>query len=143
VFPERASGYLINHQTREIHVHHESDLRNSLRLRGWADVVMMRFDPQWLEALEDTGELRHEGGATFHRYRSAATTTTGLIEAWWSPELLLPLEQTSRETGPVTIRARILKLSRAVDASLLADPSARFPDYEQRDAVDAGEDQHF
>lgn len=41
VYPERVSGALVDHATREILTHAESDLRSRLGIRGWADVLTM------------------------------------------------------------------------------------------------------
>jgi hypothetical protein len=124
---------------REIRAHQETDLRNALHIRGWIDVLTMRFDLATLESLRDTGERRQVAGATFHRFRSDQSRESGVVETWWSPEFLLPLELVTRESGSVTATARVHDLSRRFDASLLSTPAQRFPAYAVVDLVDAGE----
>jgi len=136
VHRDRATGYLIDHDARQVQVHHDSDLRSALQLRGWADVVMMRFNAGALASLQETGERRDVAGATFHHYRASTASAAGVIEAWWSPELLLAMDQTSREAGSVTIHARLRELSRVIDEAVLMAPASRFPAYEVADAVD-------
>jgi len=137
VHPDRVSGYLIDHAAREIRVQHDSDLRNSLRIRGWADVLLMRFDPGAVARLRDTGERRQVEGVRFHRFVASEEPVAGVTEVWWSQELLLPLAWTTRESDTVTVKTRVEHLSRDVDRGLLADPSTRFPGYEWLDATDA------
>ncbi|MCC7126507.1 MAG: hypothetical protein IT178_16780, partial [Acidobacteria bacterium] len=88
VFPDRVSGLLIDHGNHRIEQYDESDLQRQLLFRGWADVLTMRVDPRHVASLADTGERRTVAGITFYRYR-AADAATGLVDAWWSPSLLL------------------------------------------------------
>ncbi|MGE3884969.1 MAG: hypothetical protein AB7H81_00920 [Vicinamibacterales bacterium] len=137
VHPDRVAGYLIDHDAKEIHVHHDSDLRSTLHIRGWADVVMMRFDPKVLSSLRETGERRTVAGAEFRRFVAGPDAGMGVVEVWWSEALLLPLASTSRESGSVTVDAMVERLSNEIDSAVLADPAVRFPAYEVLDASDA------
>ncbi len=138
VFPDRVSGELIDHGSRRIEQYDESDLRRHLLFRGWADVLAMRADPEQVLSLADTGEQRTVAGVTFHRYRGGEAAT-GLVEAWWSPSLLLALEQTTRESPTRSVTTRVVALTREVDTSVLASPAARFPAYERIDAADGND----
>lgn len=105
-------------------------------IRGWADVLTMRFDPAILRALRDTGERRQIAGATAARFLSTDSTHNGVVEAWWSEELLLPFSVTARQAG-ATVTAVVEGLTTEIDASLLADPVKRFPQYKSEDVADA------
>jgi hypothetical protein len=137
--PERVSGSLIEHDTRRILLYDETELLTSLRLRGWADVLMMRFDPSTLDRLRDTGEERQVAGLTFRRYLADTPPERGIVEAWWNPEQLLALASVARESATLTISTEVDDLTAAVESSLLSDPADRFPAYERLDAVDASD----
>jgi hypothetical protein len=139
VYPDRVSAWLVDHEARQILLHDESSLRTTLRIRGWVDVLTMRFDPAALEALTDTGQRREVAGETFRLFRAPQSPPTGVVEVWWSDGILLPLELVTRESADVTATARVHGLSTAVDVSVLTSPQQRFPDYRVMDAVDAGE----
>jgi hypothetical protein len=139
VHPGRVSGWLVDHEARRILAHDESSLRTMLRIRGWIDVLTMRFDPAALEGLADTGTERTVAGETFHLFRASPQPPTGVVEVWWSDGLQLPLELVTRESADVTATARVLGLTTDVDMSVLASPQQRFPGYRVMDAVDAGE----
>ena len=49
-------------------MHQESDLRHEQQLRGWADALMMRFDPAVLAHLRRTDQHDVAFGAAFTRY---------------------------------------------------------------------------
>ncbi|MCC7125756.1 MAG: hypothetical protein IT178_12970, partial [Acidobacteria bacterium] len=89
-------------------------------------------------SLADTGERRTVAGITFYRYR-AADAATGLVDAWWSPSLLLALEQTTRETDGRSVTTRVVSLTRDVDTAVLAAPAERFPAYAVLDAADGND----
>jgi len=135
-YPDRASGYLIDHRTRQILLHEETVLRTVMGIRGWADVLTMRFDPAILSTLRNTGEQRTVGDAAATRFVSTEATHNGIAEVWWSEELLLPLVLTVRQPGG-TARSVVEGLMDNVDESLLADADQRFPDYKSEDLTDA------
>ncbi len=136
VYRDRVSGYLIDHSARHIRLYEESALRSLMRIRGWSDVLMLRFDPAALSALRDTGERRNAGGSTFARYIATESTGDGVVEVWWSETLLLPLSLTVREAGS-TVTSVVSHLTSDADAAPLTDPAVRFPPYDSVDAADA------
>jgi len=135
-YPTRVFGYSIDHKAREILLHEETTLRTEMGIRGWADVLTMRFDPAILGTLRDTGERRQMAGATATRFVSPDPARDGVTEVWWSEELLLPLSVTARKAD-VTVTSVVDGLTTDVDASLLADPDQRFPQYKSEDVADA------
>jgi hypothetical protein len=141
VEPARVSGYLVDHTSRQILVHDESELRTGQGLRGWADVLMMRFDPQILSTLQATGKRNRVDGDTFTQYIAADRQRRGVVEVWWSDALLLAQRLVVREADYVTT-STITRIDRAIERSTLADPRGRFPDYEIIDPGDAGDHRH-
>ena len=135
-YPDRASGYLIDHRARQILLHEETALRIVMGIRGWTDVLTMRFDPSMLSTLRDTGEQRSFGAAVATRFVSTDATRSGVAEVWWSEELLLPLSLTVRHPDG-TATSVVQGLTTGVDEALLADADQRFPDYKSEDLVDA------
>jgi hypothetical protein len=141
VHETRVFGYLIDHASRQILVHDDSDLRNGQQVRGWADVLMMRFDPRVLGSLRATGETETAGGAVFARYVAADRGSAGVVDVWWSEAVLLPLRLTVREGG-VLVSSTITRLARTTDLAALRDPRLRLPGYEVVEASDARERRH-
>jgi hypothetical protein len=139
VYPERVSGALVDHAAREILAHSESDLRSRLGIRGWADVLMIRFDRRSLAELRDTGERQAVEGVAAAHYVAPDSGRIGIADLWWSQEWLLPLSVTTRESKTVIATARVLRLSSTVDPVLLIDPAQRYPAYRVVDLSDAGE----
>lgn len=137
----RVSGYLVEHAERRILVHHDSDLRNRMQLRGWADVLMMRFDPQALATLDATGERQTAGGATFEQYVAREAASQGIAEVWWSGTMLIPLRLTVRAADVVKTWT-IERFDTGVQAGQLADPRLRFPQYDVLDITDSLERSH-
>jgi hypothetical protein len=137
----RVSGYLVDHVKRQILLHHDSDLRNRMRLHGWADVLTLRFDPQALAALDATGERRASGGAVFEQYVAREESTQGVSEVWWSDTLLVPLRLTVRAADLVTTWT-IERFTAGVDVERLDDPRKRFPQYAVLDISDSLERTH-
>ena len=136
VYRDRALGYLIDHDKREVQVHEESSLRSLMQIRGWMDVLTLRFDPTIVPTLRDTGERRQTGSATFKHYVANAPGRSGVVEVWWSEGLLLPLSLTARASG-VEVTSVVKGLTWSADAKLLAEPSVRFPSYKTLDPADA------
>jgi hypothetical protein len=137
VDPRRVSGYLTDHSARQILVYQESDLRNRQQFRGWADVLMMRFDLQQLAGLRRTDESSTIGGVNTVRY-VGPSDVDGIAEVVWSERLLLPLHLTIRRSGVVTT-SRIERLAAVVEVAQLTDPRSRFPEYDVLDIADAGD----
>ena len=109
-----------------------------MRIRGWLDVLTLRFDPAVLPTLRDTGEQRQVGDATFKRYVANAPGRDGVAEVWWSEGLVLPLSLTVRASG-VEVTSVVKGLTWSGDAMLLAEPSVRFPSYKTVDPADASD----
>ena len=128
VYRDRVSGYLIDHSARQILLYEESALRSLMRIRGWSDVLTLRFDPAVLSALRDTGERRQAGGSTFARFVATESTGDGVVEVWWSEALLLPLSLTVREDG-TTVTSVVEHMTNEAEGSLLTAPALRFPQY--------------
>jgi hypothetical protein len=112
-------------------------LRNRQQFRGWADVLMMRFDPQQLARMKRTDQPHTVGGVSTVRYRGASGSAE-VAEVVWSETLLLPMHLTVQESGVITT-SRIEQLTAAVDMTELGDPRGRFPGYDVVDIADAGE----
>ena len=140
----RVSGYLVDHQSRRILAHQEADLRVEHRLRGWADALIMRFDPVELPRLRRTSQREVVLGATFTRHVAQDRAREGVLEVWWSEALLLPLRLTARERGVVVTTAvdEVEEVEHAQTQPVLADPRMRFPDYETLDVSDSHERRH-
>ena len=138
VYPERVSGYLIDHNAREVRFHDEGRLRSRLGIRGWMDVLTIRFDPAVLATLRETGEQHDAAGASALRYVAPEPREDGLAEVWWSGELLLPLSVTRRESGG-DVTSVVDRLVRGGGPTMLADPAERFPAYKYLDVADSGD----
>ena len=135
IFPDRASGHLTDHTTRQIRFYDESPLRSEMRIRGWLDILTVRFDSTKLPSLRDTGERRQTYGTTFVRHVGAGPGEDGLVEVWWSESLLLPLSLTVRDAG-IESTSVVRRLARRADIALRPDPRVRFPMYKEVDAAD-------
>jgi hypothetical protein len=138
VYRDRAAAYLTDHDRREIRFHEESPLRSLMQIRGWMDVLTVRFDPTVLATLRDTGERRRTGGAIFSRYVTTEPGRDGVVEVWWSEELLLPVSLRVRDSG-TDVTSLVKALTQTADATLLADPAGRFPTYKAFDPADAND----
>jgi hypothetical protein len=137
----RVSGYLTDHRTQRILVYQERDLRIAERIRGWLDVLTLRFDPESLNGMRATGKRTYSGGRTFTQYVPASPATEGTLEAWWDPDAWLPSRLLTRR-GPTLITLTVDSIVEGVDASRLGSPLLRFPSYSVQDVTDAREDAH-
>jgi hypothetical protein len=137
----RVSGYLVDHEARQILAYQESDLRNEQQLRGWADALMMRFDPSVLLRLKRTDQREMAFGVTFTRYLAREPSRDGVQDVWWSDAMLLPLRLKTAHAG-VVVTSTIDSVDRAVALAVLADPRVRFPTYESLDVIDARDRLH-
>ena len=125
--PRRVSGFLIDHASRAIVAHEESDLRMMMGIRGWADVVMLGFDRDTLGDFTRTAQTRIIGGLRFARY-APDRRDAGTGDLWWSEEYVLPCEFTTGDSNGLT-RFSITRIRAGVDPSLLRPPESRFPKY--------------
>jgi hypothetical protein len=141
VDPRRVSGYLVDHAKHQVLLHHDSDLRARLRLRGWADVLSLGFDASALQGLRATGERRVYEGVAFEQFVAPQPTAQGVVEVWWSESLLMPLLLTVREGG--RLQTSMLEgLETRVEPSRLADPRLCFPSYAAMDVSDQHDRRH-
>lgn len=136
----RVSGSLIDHKASRILIHQESDLRLGQQLRGWMDILTLRFDTSALAALRATEETRTTNGITFARYTEPKPAARGIAEVWWSAALLLPERLTIRENAGSTT-STVDSFVSGVDETKLAAPAMRFPSYRVLDVTDAREGQ--
>jgi hypothetical protein len=137
----RVSGYLIDHGARQILMHQESDLRNDQQLRGWADALMMRFDPAALPRLRRTDQHDSAFGAAFTRHVAGDIKADGVVEVWWSDALLLPLRLHVRQRD-VLVTSVLSQLETPAALTMLADPRGRLTAYEVLEVADSHERRH-
>ena len=123
----RVSATLIDHSSKAIVLYEETDLRMTLGIRGWADVLALGFDSQTLRHYKRTAETRAVGTMSFVRYVSTATSGS-VDEVWWSEEQVLPSRFSIGEGGGRT-RFSIERVRGGTDASVLRPATARFPEY--------------
>jgi hypothetical protein len=143
VDPRRVAAYRVDHARGQILVYDESDLRVRLQLRGWTDVLTMRFPREVLGTLRGTGEREERAGATFERY--VGREDGGIVEVWWSDTLLLPLRLTVYEAGARTtslVEGLVSGVADSLLAERLADPRLRFPSYLVLDVADVDDQLH-
>ncbi len=137
----RVSGYLTDHRARRILVYQERDLRTAEHIRGWVDVLTLRFDPESLGGMRATGEKTRHGGRTFTQYVAAKPAGEGALEVWWDPDQWLPSRLLTRH-GSSLLTLTVDSIVEGVDASRLRSPLLRFPGYSVQDVTDAREDAH-
>jgi hypothetical protein len=125
--PTRVSGALLDHRGKTIVEYEETDLRSSLRIRGWLDVLTFRIDATAMASLRPTGRRRSGSGTTFDQLIQEKPQD-GIVEAWWDAETLIPGEVTVRRGAAVT-RTRLRSLRWSIDEAVLVAPSQRFPAY--------------
>jgi len=133
--PRRVSGSQINHNERVILEYFESDLRNTGMGRGWVDVLNPGLDYSLINELSPTEETTDFAGVSFRKLVPSEPREDGVLEIWWSDELLVPL-RVVRQAGAVTRTHELTKLTRGVEAELLIEPQRRFPDYAIVDIAD-------
>jgi hypothetical protein len=135
-YRDRVSGYFTDHTSRTIRFYDESPLRSEMGIRGWLDVLAVRFELASLAALHGTGERRQRDGTTFGRYVGGRPGQDGVVEVWWSDPLLLPLSFTVRHAG-LESTSVVRRIAAGADVTVLADPAVRFSTYKRTDAADA------
>ena len=138
VSPDRASGFLVDHRAKQIVEYDDTSLLTRQGLRGWADVIAMRFDPRLLPTLQATGRSERRHRAEFRQFVSRSPDQPGVVEVWWSEPHLLPLRLTVRE-GRVLLSAEIVGLVPESDSAALELPARRFPDYHALDVDDTSD----
>ena len=134
----RVSGSLIDHRAKRVLAYNESDLRDGQGVRGWLDIVTLRFDRAALRTLRNTGRRQVQSGIEFVEYVAPDPTLDGVVEVWWSERCLLPSRFVTRQSGRVTSSVTQVE-STGVDNGLLLPPRQRFPRYALLDIADARE----
>lgn len=131
--PRRVTALMVDHRSRSIVEHEESDVRNMLGITGWADVVTMGIDPGSIGALTRTIQRRSLADVSFVRYTAADTSS--LQDVWWSSAQLLAAEYTVVDARG-TMRVTLENVSAEPDLRVLENPAERWPRYEQADLAE-------
>lgn len=122
----RVSGYFVEHRTKKIIAHSDSDLRQMLGILGWAHVLTLGCG---------TPPPAPPAGAAATNVDGVTFSSTPGGAASWNHELLLPGECTLGE-GAEAERLRVNRVARRVDSAVLAPPPARFPGYQEMDLAE-------
>ena len=77
----RVSATLVEHAAEAIILYAESDLRMTLGIRGWADVLAFGFDLESLNGYKRTADVRTLAGIQFARYVTD-TKAAPIAEVW-------------------------------------------------------------
>lgn len=133
VDPRRVFGFLIDHRSQVIVRYEESDLRMTRGVRGWADVLLLGFDPSVLKNYRRTEAKRTIGVVRFVRY--AATQKDSPNQMWWSEEASLAHDFAVVDNAAST-RTSITGIRDGVDETLFQEPTARFPGYKSYNFAD-------
>jgi len=123
----RVFGTLIDHANRALVLYDESDLRNMLGIRGWAQVLSLGLDHELLDGLQRTTTSRVIGTV---RVIHHTTDRKGveLRDVWWSENDFLPGGFTSMH-GAGSLQFSVERIRTGVDAALLRPAAERFPAY--------------
>jgi hypothetical protein len=135
VDPRRVSGMLIDHDSRTIVVHEESDLRSRLGIDGWAEALLLGLDPEAVRGLQAAPQTRTIAGARFTRH-SAAQGASTVGDVWWNDDLLLPGAFEFKDPFGTT-RVTIERIVRGVKDGNLEMPASRFPSYKVMDLAES------
>lgn len=127
VDPRRVSGHYVDHQTRTIVFHTDSDLALRMGIPGWAHVLTLGCELPPPSGRPAAQGARAIDGVSFVRSPGAS--------AWWNVERLLPAECTSTDASGAT-RLRLQSLRDGVEPRLLRLPTERFPAYRALDLAD-------
>jgi hypothetical protein len=133
VDPRRAAAMRTDPASRAVVVYDESELRTHRGVRGWADVLMLGFDPVILAQAVRQQDDRSVDGLRFSRFTTSVDR--GTRDIWWSPEHLLALSfELVDAEGRATFTIR--RVRPGVDAALLQPLSSRFPRFEVVEVAD-------
>jgi hypothetical protein len=130
----RAFGTLIDHANRVLVFYDESDLRNMLGIRGWAQVLSLGLDHELLQGLAPGTASRAIDTVRVVRHATTRTDVE-LREVWWSESHFLPGGFTSRQAA-ASLKFSIEGIRPGVDAVLLRPAPERFPKYRQVDLAE-------
>jgi hypothetical protein len=123
----RAFATSIDHANRALVLYDESDLRNMLGIRGWAQVLSLGLDHELLQGLEPGTASRTIGTVTVVRHATDRKDVE-LREVWWSESHFLPGAFTSTH-GAASLQFSVERVRAGVDAALLRPAPERFPKY--------------
>ncbi|MQA28526.1 MAG: hypothetical protein GEU82_01635 [Luteitalea sp.] len=135
VDPRRVSGSAIYHAAREIVVYQESEVRNTLGISGWADVLMPGIRAGQIREMKPTRQARTIGGLRFVRF-TALDPRGATKEAWWNEDEVLSAGVVS-SSGAMSVEMSLERLIAVVQPELLRAPAMRFPSYRQIDFPDS------
>jgi hypothetical protein len=130
----RVFGTLIDHAARALVLYDESDLRNMLGIRGWAQVLSLGLDHELLDGLQRTTSSRTIDSVRLIRHATDRKSVE-LREVWWSESDFLPGGFTSMY-GAASLRFSVERIRAGVDAALLRSAAERFPTYRAVDLAD-------
>ena len=134
VDPRRASGFVVHHDKRTIVRYEDTELRNWMALRGWADVITLGIDVNAVSELQATTGKKSLAGWTFVRF-VAREKDHPVREVWWDGDQALPCSfRIVDATGSTTMTVKTIE--RFVKEDLLRPPAARFPTYRVVDLAD-------
>jgi hypothetical protein len=123
----RGFGTLIDHPNRALILYDESDLRNMLGIRGWAQVLSLGFDHELLEDLQRKTVTRTIDTLRVVRHATDRKDVE-LREVLWSETDFLPGGFTSMQGG-ASLQFSVQRIRAGVDAALLRPAAERFPAY--------------
>lgn len=134
VDPRRVSGFVVHHDKRTIVRYDDTELRNWMALRGWADVISLGIDPGAMSRLQATTQRKSMAGWTFVRF-VAREKDQPLREVWWDSDEALPSSFRIVDAAGSTTMT-VTKLDRVTKDELLRSPATRFPNYRVVDLTD-------
>ena len=132
--PRRVSGFVVHHDKRTIVRYDDTELRNWMALRGWADVVTLGIDLSAMGALQATTQKKSVAGWTFVRF-VAREKDQPVREVWWDRDEALPSSFRIVDAAGSTTMT-VIKIDRLTKDELLRSPAVRFPNYRVVDLSD-------
>lgn len=131
--PRRVSALLVDHASRTIILHEESEVRNMLGIAGWADLLMMGVEPAAVAPATATRRTQTLSGVVFRQH--AQPVDGGVNEVWWNKEYLLAWRVVTQHQGSTTT-VTVMTLQQAAGDERLRSPADRFPDYKLIDLAE-------
>jgi hypothetical protein len=130
--PRRASGYLIDHGSRSVVFHSDSDLRTRFGISGWAHLLTLGFDARLLEGWTRVNNVRNLGGMRFTKFVGAGKVRAAV---WWNADNVLPAEYVIRDSSGTT-KLSLANVRAADNRGVLQSSLQRFPEYREVDLAD-------
>ena len=134
VDPRRVSGFVVHHDKRTIVRYDDTELRNWMALRGWADVITLGFDTGALGALQSTTQKKSLAGWTFVRF-IARDRDHPVRDVWWNADEALPSSFRIVD-GAGSTTMTVIRIDRVAKDEVLRSPAVRFPKYRVVDLTD-------